>query len=105
MQDLFLFAPRVGQRQSADAAPSTDESRTTSKPIAPSMWVCSRVSALLGNVLPGPGTLYREQDLRFLRRVQVGDKLKITVVCREKREAADRGVRHQGSKTSGGNLA
>ena len=35
---------------------------------------------------PGAGTLYRAQDLRFLRRVHVGDTVKVTVVCREKRE-------------------
>ena len=57
-----------------------------SRPVAPSMWVGSLISAVLGNVLPGAGTLYRGQDLRFLRRVHVGDKLKVTVVCREKRE-------------------
>ena len=50
------------------------------------MWVGSLISAVLGNVLPGAGTLYRAQDLRFPRRVHVGDKLKVTVVCREKRE-------------------
>ena len=35
------------------------------------MLVGSLVSAVLGNVLPGPGpgTLYREQNLRFVRRV------------------------------------
>ena len=57
-----------------------------SQPVAPSMWVGSLISAVLGNILPGAGTLYRAQDLRFLRRVHVGDKLKVTVVCREKRE-------------------
>ena len=86
VQDLFLFA-HVSGNVNPLMLPSTDESPDNAKPIAPSMWVGSLVSAVLGNVLPGPGTLYREQDLRFLRRVQVGDKLKITVVCREKREA------------------
>jgi phosphotransacetylase/acyl dehydratase len=85
VQDLFLFAHVSGNVNplmlpSAEGAPKTD-------PVAPSMWVGALVSAVLGNVLPGPGTLYREQDLRFLRRVHVGDKVKVTVVCREKREA------------------
>jgi phosphate butyryltransferase len=49
------------------------------------MWVGSLVSAVLGNLLPGPGTLYRAQNLRFLGRVHIGERVKVTVVCREKR--------------------
>ena len=66
--------------------PPADSRAPDSQPVAPSMWVGSLISAVLGNILPGAGTLYRAQDLRFLRRVHVGDKLKVTVVCREKRE-------------------
>ena len=85
VQDLVPVRARLGQRQSADAALGRRR-RDPTEPVAPSMWVGSLVSAVLGNLLPGPGTLYRAQDLRFLRRVHVGDKLKVTVVCREKRE-------------------
>ena len=34
-----------------------------------------------------PGTLYREENLRFFKRAHVGKKLKVSVVCRDKREA------------------
>jgi phosphate butyryltransferase len=50
------------------------------------MGVSSLISALLGNMLPGPGTLYRSQSLSFARRVHVGDKLTVEVTCREKRD-------------------
>ena len=86
LQDLFLFA-HVSGNVNPLMLPSAEGSPEKTEPVAPSMWVGSLVSAVLGNVLPGPGTLYREQDLRFLRRVHVGDKVKVTVVCREKREA------------------
>src|SRR5271166_6277796 len=85
IQDLFLFA-HVSGNVNPLMLPSADGSPEKSPPVAPSMWVGSLVSAVLGNVLPGPGTLYRAQDLHFLRRVHVGDKLKVTVTCREKRE-------------------
>ena len=85
VQDLFLFA-HVSGNVNPLMLPSPDGAPQKTEPIAPSMWVGSLVSAVLGNVLPGPGTLYREQDLRFLRRVHVGEKLKVSVVCREKRE-------------------
>jgi phosphotransacetylase/acyl dehydratase len=86
VQDLFLFA-HVSGNVNPLMLPSAEGSPEKTEPVAPSMWVGSLVSAVLGNVLPGPGTLYRAQDLRFLRRVHVGDKVKITVTCREKREA------------------
>jgi phosphotransacetylase/acyl dehydratase len=84
VQDLFLFAHASGNTNPL-MLPSAEGSPERSEPVAPSMWVGSLVSAVLGNILPGPGTLYRSQDLRFLRRVHVGDKVKITVVCHEKR--------------------
>ncbi len=85
MQDLILFA-HVSGNVNPLMLPSAEMSPAKSEPVAPSMWVGSLVSAVLGNLLPGPGTLCRAQDLRFLRRVHVGDKVKVTVVCREKRE-------------------
>ncbi len=85
VQDLFLFA-HVSGNLNPLMLPSAEGSPEKTEPVAPSMWVGSLVSAVLGNLLPGPGTLYRAQDLRFLRRVHVGDKVKVTVTCREKRE-------------------
>src|SRR5208337_1517229 len=85
LQDLFLFA-HVSGNVNPLMLPSAEGSPEKNQPVAPSMWVGSLVSAVLGNILPGPGTLYRAQDLRFLRRVHVGDKVKVTVVCREKME-------------------
>ena len=54
--------------------------------IAPSMWVGSQISAILGNSLPGAGTKYRSQTLNFYERVHVGDDLAITVTVTAKRE-------------------
>jgi phosphate butyryltransferase len=53
--------------------------------IAPSMWVATLLSAVLGNRLPGPGTLYRSQWVEFLGRAHVGDTLTASVTAREKR--------------------
>jgi phosphate butyryltransferase len=51
----------------------------------PSMWLGSLFSAVLGNLLPGPGTLYEAQNLRFLGRAHVGDELKVHVRVTGKR--------------------
>ncbi len=85
VQDLILFAHASGNLNPL-MLPSEVAAGATADPVAPSMWVGSLVSAVLGNILPGPGTLYRAQDLRFLGRVHVGDKITVTVSCREKRE-------------------
>ncbi|WP_298427700.1 bifunctional enoyl-CoA hydratase/phosphate acetyltransferase [Rhodoblastus sp.] len=83
-RDLLLFA-HVSGNTNPLMLPGEEGARPAPAPIAPSMWVGSLVSAVLGNILPGPGTLYLEQDLQFLARVHVGDRLKVTVTCREKR--------------------
>jgi phosphate butyryltransferase len=84
-QDLVLFA-HVSGNVNPLMLPPVDNRAPDRRPVAPSMWVGSLISAVLGTMLPGAGTLYRGQDLRFQRRVHVGDKLKVTVLCREKRE-------------------
>ena len=86
VQDLILFA-HVSGNLNPLMLPSAEGAVHPADPVAPSMWVGSLVSAVLGNILPGPGTLYRVQNLHFLRRVHVGDRVTATVVCREKREA------------------
>jgi phosphate acetyltransferase len=50
------------------------------------MWSGALISAVLGNQLPGPGTIYRHQDLRFHRPVSIGDTVTVTVTVKEKRD-------------------
>ncbi len=83
VQDLFLFA-HVSGNTNPLMLPGQEGEPASSDPVAPSMWIGSLISAVLGNILPGPGTLYRAQSLRFHHRVHVGDKLRVTVTCREK---------------------
>ncbi len=82
--DIFLFAHASGNLNPTTLpVPDIDHLRST---IAPSMWVGSLVSAVLGNLLPGAGTLYLSQNFRFGERVHPGDKLVVEVRCIEKRE-------------------
>src|SRR5271166_2045955 len=57
VQDLILFA-HVSGNVNLLMLPSAEGSPEKTEPVAPSMWVGSLVSAVLGNLLPGPGTLY-----------------------------------------------
>ena len=56
VQDLFLFA-HVSGNVNPLMLPSAEGSPDKSQPVAPAMWVGSLVSAVLGNILPGLGTL------------------------------------------------
>jgi phosphate acetyltransferase len=47
--------------------------------IAHGMWSGALISALLGTEFPGPGTIYINQDLHFIRPVRIGDTLTVTV--------------------------
>lgn len=47
--------------------------------IAPGLMVASYISALIANELPGPGTIYLGQDLRFEAPVYLGDTITVTV--------------------------
>jgi phosphate butyryltransferase len=81
--DLIVFAHASGNlnpRNLPDPTPENGEA-----PTAPSMWIGSLFSAVLGNVLPGPGTLYVSQTLRFHARAHVGDALTVSVRVEELR--------------------
>ncbi|MBB3809044.1 bifunctional enoyl-CoA hydratase/phosphate acetyltransferase [Pseudochelatococcus contaminans] len=80
-QDFYLFAHVTGNVNPANLPGNEDK-----QPSAPSMWIGSLISAALGNRLPGPGTLYRVQNLTFHKRVRLGDKVIASVRCTEKLE-------------------
>lgn len=84
--DLYVFARVSGNFNPANL-PATEGDGAAGNdgqpPAAPSMWVGSLFSSVLGNLLPGPGTLYQSQTLRFRERARVGDTLNVSVRVRE----------------------
>ena len=85
--DLYVFARVSGNLNPVNLPASSGEGGPT--PAAPSMLLGSLFSAVLGNLLPGPGTLYESQTLRFHARAHVGDSLIVSVRVAELR-APDR---------------
>ncbi|MTI43924.1 phosphate butyryltransferase [Roseibium hamelinense] len=83
--DLLVFAHASGNTNPLHL-PDTDWTGDgkIDKPVAPSMWVGALVSAVLGNILPGPGTIYRTQTFAFHDRVAVGDALTVSVRVTDK---------------------
>ncbi|MEO9527194.1 bifunctional enoyl-CoA hydratase/phosphate acetyltransferase [Roseibium sp.] len=84
--DLLVFAHASGNHNPIHL-PDTDWTGDgqIDKPVAPAMWVGGLASAVLGNILPGPGTIYKTQSLRFLGGAVVGDKLTVKVTATEKK--------------------
>ncbi len=59
------------------------------KLVGHSMWGGTLISSLLGNELPGPGTVYQSQQLNFHGAVELGDTLTTTVTVEEKNDAEE----------------
>ena len=77
-QDLQLFGLLSGEALPRSSE-SGGESGDVRGPIVHGMWGAGLISAVLGIRLPGPGTVYRSQSLRFLAPVAVGDRLTVRV--------------------------
>ena len=60
------------------------------KVVAHGMWGASLISAVLGTELPGPGNIYADQSLHFLRPVVLGDTITVTVKVAKKIEDGHR---------------
>ncbi|CAH2604231.1 Phosphate acetyltransferase [Rhodovastum atsumiense] len=84
-EDLYVFAHVTGNLNPINLPGSGHDVEARDAHPAPSMWLGSLFSAVLGNVLPGPGTLYDMQTLHFHGRAYVGDMLDISVTVTGKR--------------------
>ncbi len=73
--DIFTFAAVTGDLNPAH----TDEAFAEATPfhgrVAHGMLTSSLISAVLGTQLPGPGTIYLSQELKFRRPVRIGDMI------------------------------
>lgn len=77
--DFYVFANASGNFNPMHLPKADGDGDGTPEAVAPGMWVASLISAVLGCELPGPGTLYRSQTLRFVGRAHPGDVLTTTV--------------------------
>ncbi len=85
MADIKLFAIMSGDVNPAHVDEDYARSSRFHEVIAHGMWGGSLISTVLGTQLPGPGTIYLTQTLKFLRPVGLGDVLVVTVSAREKK--------------------
>lgn len=88
--DIQAFAAVSGDTNPAHLDPVYADATMFHGVIAHGMWGGALISAVLGTTLPGPGTIYLEQSLRFARPVRVGDTLTVTVAVLSKDEQRKR---------------
>ena len=83
-EDLYVFAHASGNLNPMHLPELDGDGDGRPEAVAPSAWVAALISGVLGNQLPGPGTLYLSQDLRFLGRAHAGETLEAGVRVVEK---------------------
>jgi 3-hydroxybutyryl-CoA dehydratase len=76
--DLVMFAGVTGDMNPAHTDQVWAEQSQFGGRIAHGMLAAGFISAVLGMRLPGPGTIYLEQTLRFIRPVRIGDTVAAT---------------------------
>ncbi len=84
-RDIDLFATVTGDVNPAHVDPAYAATGMFHHVIIQGMWGGGLISATLGTKLPGPGTIYLGQDLRFVQPVSIGDTITATVTVREKK--------------------
>ncbi|ADJ23854.1 Phosphate acetyltransferase [Hyphomicrobium denitrificans ATCC 51888] len=82
--DIKLFAATSGDVNPAHLDAAYAATDMFGHVVIHGMWTAALLSTLLGTQLPGPGTIYLGQDLRFRRPVAPGDTVTATVTVREK---------------------
>jgi phosphate acetyltransferase len=84
-EDIELFAVMSGDVNPAHVDEEFAKSDMFHKVIAHGMWGGALISTVLGTQLPGPGTIYLGQTLRFRRPVGLGDTItvKVTVAAKD----------------------
>jgi len=89
-KDVSLFAAMSGDVNPAHVDEAFARSDMFHKIIAHGMWAGALISTVLGTELPGPGTIYLDQSLRFHRPVGLGDTVTVTVRVTEKQDKGHR---------------
>ena len=84
-KDIELFAIMSGDVNPAHVDEAFAKSDMFHKIVAHGMWGGALISTVLGTQMPGPGTIYLNQSLRFGGPVGLGDTITITLKVAEEK--------------------
>lgn len=88
--DVYLFAGVSGDFNPAHIDEESAKDTMFGKRIAHGMLSAGFISAVLGTKLPGPGSIYLSQELKFVKPVFIGDTITATATVIEKDDAKNR---------------
>ena len=81
--DVYLFAGITGDLNPAHTNEVAASKTMFKTRIAHGMLGAGFISAVLGMYLPGPGTIYMGQELKFTQAVYIGDTVTATATVEE----------------------
>lgn len=81
--DVLTFAAVTGDINPAHVDEAFAQGSVFQGKVAHGLLTASLISAVLGTQLPGPGTIYLGQELRFRLPVRIGDTITATVEVME----------------------
>ncbi len=81
--DIYLFAGVTGDLNPAHVDEEFAKKTFFKTRIAHGMLTASFISTIIGTMLPGPGTIYLSQEVRFLAPVKIGDTITATAEVAE----------------------
>lgn len=84
-EDILLFARVSGDVNPAHLDEDYAKTNLFHGVIGHGMWLGGLISTVLGTIMPGPGTIYLGQDLKFKKPVRLNDKIMVTLSVKEKR--------------------
>lgn len=88
--DIILYAGISGDFNPAHVDAESAKNSMFGQRIAHGMLSASFISNVLGTQLPGPGTIYLGQELKFVKPVYIGDTVTATATVVERIEEKNR---------------
>lgn len=85
-EDVVLFAKTSGDINPVHLDEVYAKTTEFGECIGHGMWSGALISAAIATTLPGPGSIYRSQSIKFLKPVKIGDTLTVLLEVLEKKE-------------------
>ncbi|MBN1636165.1 MAG: glucose 1-dehydrogenase [Deltaproteobacteria bacterium] len=83
-KDVDSFVKLTGDDNPLHVDATYAETTSFKKPVVHGMLTASFISTIIGTKLPGKGSLWYEQSLRFLEPVRIGEKIRVWVKVKHK---------------------
>lgn len=84
--DIVLFAHCSGDVNPVHLDAEYAATTAFGEPIGHGMWTGALISAAIATRLPGPGSVYRSQNLSFKHPVKIGDTVTVTLTVSDIKE-------------------